>query len=296
MLPAATVANGSMRSRLLLALRTVLTLAALWFIAGRLNHLGVQSIVHALPAGWLFYAFLIAGYCVAPAIDWAVYRRFWPLSRRDFALILRKRALNEGVVDYAGEVDFYLHMRGRPRAATLIKDVNLLSGFVSNGATVILLLGLALFGPLDFLDQIEPGLETTAAAIALCTTVLWGGLAAMHRRVLSADPRDQVFILAFHALRLAASLLFLFAQWQAALPDVPAETWAFFLAVWMVVTRLPFLPSRDLVLAAVGLGLSKLIDAAPSSVSAMFIMGAALPLLFHFVIVVITGFRPLRAA
>lgn len=295
-LPAARLAKGSLRGRLLLGLRFILTAAALWFVGDRLAHLGTQSILGALPENWLYYGLVTAGYFAVPLFDWAVYRRFWPLSRRDFVLFLRKRALNEGVVDYAGEVDFYIHMRGQPRAALLIKDVNLLSGFVSNVATVFLLIGLAASGRLDFLDQIQPGLKQTTGSIAICTALILGVFAVMHRRVLSTDRREQMHILTLYALRLLVTWVFLFAQWKTALPQVPAETWTFFIAVWMVTTRLPFLPSRDLILAALGLALSKLVDAPPSSVSAMFVAGAALPLGLHFGTLLITGFRPLRTS
>jgi hypothetical protein len=199
------------------------------------------------------------------------------------------------VVDYAGELDFYVHMRAHPRAAALIKDVNLLSGFVSNGATVLLLIGLAASGRLDFLDLVQPGLKQTAGSIAVCTAVILGVFAVMHHRMLSAERRDQLHILALQALRLLATWAFFFTQWKAALPQVPAETWAFFIAVWMVTTRLPFLPSRDLILAALGLALSKLVDAPPSSVSAMFVAGAALPLGLHFATLLFTGIRSFRA-
>jgi hypothetical protein len=296
MLPVEQTTKGSARSRWLLGLRLVLTATALWFVGDRLAHIGTQSIITALPASWLYYGLLILSYFAGPLFDWAVYRRFWPLSRADVVLFLRKRALNEGVVDYAGEVDFYIHMRGHPRAASLIKDVNLLSGFVSNGATVLLLIGLAAGGRLDFLDQVRPGLEQTVGSIAICTGLILGAFAVMHRRVLSTDRREQIHIVSLHAMRLLTGWAFLFAQWRAALPQVPAETWAFFIAVWMVTTRLPFLPSRDLILAALGLALSKLVDASPSSASAMFIAGAAVPLALHFGILVFTGFKSLRSS
>ncbi len=276
--------------QVLRAARLGLSLVSLAFIADRISRLGLDTVIDALPTSWLFYVVLIIGYFVPPIFDWRIYRRFWPLAPRDFGLILRKRAFNEAVLDYAGEIEFYAYMRHRPNAAALIKDVNLISGAVSNAATVLLLLGLAVAGHLSLLDQIQSGLARTAVTTCGITGIVLAGFSLAHRRLLSADQGNLPFILSQHALRQMAVLAVLIVQWSAALPSAAIGTWVVFVTAWMVVTRIPLLPSRELLLAALGVALSGIVAAPQAQVAAMFVTGAALTLVLHACALLGSGF------
>jgi hypothetical protein len=256
--------------------------------------MGLETVVDALPTHRLFYVIALVAYATPPLFEAVLYRRLLPPPTPGPLLMFRKRALNEAAIDYAGEIDLYVHMRGRPGAGALIKDNNLLSGLVSNSATVLLLLGLVVAGRLDILDIAGHAFPQLAAGAAAILAAVLTVVAVFHRRLLTTEPFARRIILRQQVLRLALGFALQVAQWAVALPTVPLTTWLLFLAVWMLATRIPFLPNRDLLLATIGLGLAKLVAAPQVTVAAMFVTGAALPLIGHVSVLILCAALPHR--
>lgn len=288
-----TQTAGSPRAKII---HGALTVAAVAFLTAKLWHLGFAAIVQALPHQPLYYAFFALSYAALPLSEMTIYRGLTqqPLP---VSVFLRKRVYNEAVLDYSGEGYLFLRLRAAlsidPRQlASDIKDVNLLSGVVSNGATVCLLIMMVATGRQGLLAG--PGHDFPAAMIAAgsLVSILLIGMAVFHRRLIGATAAKARFIILVHTARLGASLLLQVAQWHAVLPDVPLSRWGLFLAVWLLVTRVPFLPNRDLVLAGVGLTLTRLINAPQAAVAGMLVAGAVLPLLGHGIVLVLTGAKP----
>jgi hypothetical protein len=276
------------RHRLLKALRLVLSLGAVAYIADHVIDLGANATLAAVPGSWVFYAAAALSYVLLPLFEWSVYRRLLGLGPADLLLIYRKRAINEAILDYAGEVEFYLQLRGRPCAAAVVKDVNLLSGAVSNGTTVLLMILLVSTGQLEHLAGAGPTFTSIAIGASIIVGILLALLAAFQGRVLSVARDARTFVLMQYALRLVCSSALMVIQWIAALPDVPLATWFWFLAVWFVAARIPFVPNRDLVFAAIALSLTELVAAPAVTVTGMFLIGGLLPLAGHALVMVAT--------
>lgn len=232
-------------------LSLVITLGLLVSVASHLGDLGLAGIARLLPASAGFWLSLTVVYFALPATDWFIFRRLWDLPIDGFPLVVRKRIANELLLSYAGEVDFYIWARQRVGLTSApfgtIKDVNILSALAGQIVTIALLLASL---PL-----------LASAGIGALGWQLWASLAlllgtpllafAVRRRLFTLPLADLRWIAGAHAGRLLVSTAALAVAWHLALPDVPVSTWLALATVRLVISRLPLVPGKDLMFAAV---------------------------------------------
>jgi hypothetical protein len=66
------------------------------------------------------------------------------------------------------------------------------------------------------------------------------------------------------------------AMWAVAVPEVPVDTWLLLLTAQMVLTRIPFLPNTDLLIAGLGLSLMGYMAAPEAKLAGMFFAAGVL--------------------
>lgn len=292
----ASVLNPSpLRTRLAHMARFAVLVAVLGYLGYRLSRIGWGEIAQSLPVNPAFYLLFIAVYLTLPLSETFVYRkiwggRVWP----DIAAFIRKRVLNEGVMGYSGEAYLFFWARSRidlpaVTIATRIKDNNVLSSVVSTTMMVVMTLAL-----------ISTGVFRTAAGIGgdfeqrLYLAVGFGGLltlafVALARRIISLPQKTALIVLSIHLARYIAILLLQTLQWWSALPNVPIHVWLLLLVSQSVLTRIPFMPSYDLVFLGVGLSLAGVVNAPETEIAAMLLTGAALSQAANLVAFLATG-------
>lgn len=276
-----------------------LTIGTIAFVARHLWRMGPETVLAALPRQPAFYLLFVATYLLVPVSEYLSYRLLIPRAP-PFPDLLRKRAFNDVLFDYSGEA--YLLMRARAwrdmpmKDVTLaIKDVTLLSGLVSNSATLLLLVGVMVTERGNLSARFGAGFGVAATAGTLFVAVLVGAVIALRKRVITVQGRALTILLGIHAVRVVGTLGLQMVQWSLVLPAVGPMTWLEVLAVWMLVTRIPFVPNRDLLLVGIGLSLSALLAAPQTAVAGLFLAAAAIPLLTHLVVLA-TGVLEPRSA
>jgi hypothetical protein len=287
--------------RVLSALQKLIGVAALVFLGVKLYRIGWDALWAALPTHPSFYIAFAALYFVGPLADFAIYARLWGVGRGILRVLLRKRIYNEVIIDYSGEAYLYLWarrtvggaVRGDRALLSAIKDVNLLSGAVSNAVTLLLVIAFALGGYGIALKGVDPDtVHAVMAAAGLALTVTFVVI-LFGRHLLGVTRDDAVTIGAIHFARLALVLVLMTVQWASALPQVPLSQWFMFLAAQMLLTRLPFLPNRDVMLMWLGVTLAPSIAAPTAHVASMFVAAGALSLLTHAIVFGASGlFKP----
>ena len=232
-----------------------IALAVLVAALAQLGTIDFRRTIGLLPASprfWLVYA---GFYLTGPAIDWLIFRRLWRLPAAGFVALLRKTISNEVLLGYSGEVYFYgwarRHARlvGAPFGA--IKDVAILSAAVGNAATLLL---LPLCWPMLTRLQLGLGgkvLTGSIAAVALCSLVPL----AFGRKLFSLRPDRLVEVSALHAVRIAASTVLIATLWHEIAPAASLQWWIALAALRLLVSRLPFVPNKDVVFAGVAIAL-----------------------------------------
>jgi hypothetical protein len=258
------------------------------YLVNAVAHIGWQEVADVLPSNPLFYVLVAMSYMATPVTEFIIFRRWWPLTPRALAVFSKKRVLNEAIFGYSG--DAYLFMWAKkalgarevgagPLAA--VKDVAITSALAGNVAT-LLMLGLALSmggGPAVEEAFTGPAMRSVGLGFAFVISVSLAIL-LFSRKVMSLSAKENFLIFLLHCARLLIGSALLLLAWIVALPEVDVGTWIVLGALRMVVTRLPFVPNKELLFAAIGVTLTG--SAAPQ-VAALMAAAGALHLASHVI-------------
>ena len=248
-LPALVPQRAAWSSWLLRAVSLLLLVTVIVEIVTARPHLSDLALP-ASPAFWLATAVL---YFALPAADWLIFRKLWRLPAAGFGVLLRKRISNEMLVAYSGDAYFYLWARRRAGLVNApfgaIKDVAILSAFAANLVT----LALASFA-LPFLEELALGAYAQATMISIATMI---GLSALPllfaRRLFTLPVGTLIWITGVHLARLFVTTAAMGIAWHLAMPEAPLGLWLVLATLRLVVSRLPLLPSKDLLFATIAI-------------------------------------------
>jgi hypothetical protein len=256
---------------------TIITLAVLVAAMLQLAQLDlarVAAIVPSSPAFWLVFAL---SYFAGPLGDYAIFRRLWQIPVAGFFALLRKLIGNELITGYVGDLYFYTWARQRTGMTSApfgaVKDVAILSAMAANAVTLVL---MVLAYPL--LDTLHLGIDSTAffASVALML-VISSGVLFFRKQLFSLPARDLWVVTFVQTARVIATLVLTGLCWHLALPAESVELWVLLSAMRMLLSRLPFLPNKDVVFAA----LAVFMIGQDAEVGALMAMMASLLLATH---------------
>ncbi len=256
---------------------TIITLAVLVAAMLQLAQLDlarVAAIVPSSPAFWLVFAL---SYFAGPLGDYVIFRRLWQIPVAGFFALLRKLIGNELITGYVGDLYFYTWARQRTSMTSApfgaVKDVAILSAMAANGVTLVL---MVLAYPL--LETLHLGIDSTAffASVALML-VISSGVLFFRKKLFSLPARDLWVVTFVQTARVIATLVLTGLCWHLALPAESVELWVLLSAMRMLLSRLPFLPNKDVVFAA----LAVFMIGQDAEVGALMAMMASLLLATH---------------
>lgn len=217
----------------------------------QLRTLSFAEVIDLLPSSPLFWAVFVTGYLAGPLSEWIIFRRLWQVGPMAFGALVRKLIYNELLVGYLGEVYFYtwarrhLCLTASPFGA--VKDVAVLSAVVGNVSTLAFLAAAA---PLLQSLPLGEHSETIAWSLAF---VVGTSLAAMFWRkaIFSLDRSELLFVASVHTGRILASTALSALLWHLVLPATPLVWWLLLATLRLLISRLPFVPNKDIVFAGV---------------------------------------------
>ncbi len=233
----------------------ILSIIIIAAVANMLGTRDLMSLWRMTPSSWSFWAGVAVFLSIQPVADFIIFRGLWRLPWSGLAALFRKSAANEVLFGYSGELQFYLWAKrhadipGSPFGA--VRDVAVLSAVTGNVVTIVLLLAaLAVPGSLD--------LGPMSGAILWSAIVLVGSsLAVMlfRRRLLSVDRSQFWRIGAIHLARSIAVTVMVGLLWAMVMPGMAVGWWLMLAAARQFITRLPFLPNKDMVFAGIAAGM-----------------------------------------
>ncbi|PJG45823.1 hypothetical protein CAF53_23745 [Sphingobium sp. LB126] len=218
-------------------------------VSYQLRQIDYRSLFTLLPSNPLFWGTFIASYLVGPASEWIIFRRLWSLPAEGFAALLRKLVSNEILLGYLGEVYFYTwarrnaHVSAAPFGA--IKDVAILSALTGNVFTLLMVIMSA-----PFLGALHLGIDSTAF-VASALFILGSSIGALllRKRLFTLPRRELWFVAGTHVARIIISALLAAIMWHLLLPAVALSWWLLLATARQLLSRLPFLPNKDVVFA-----------------------------------------------
>ena len=265
-------------------LRWLIPIALLVIIGRRLTELGWREIWVARPGDPVFYVLLVLQFLIQPFGDYFVYRNLWGRKNgAPMAVILRKRVMNTFMLDYSGEVFFFLwaqeHLKLKPGLLVHgIKDSNVLSAGAGLSMLYLMALLLLASGGLN----IPAGVSAHGwlyLMIGSVPLILCGVLVLGRRKLtdLSVEQIAATFAIHFTRALLVLGVEFFLWRLSGALPSAVACLQ--FVALRLVVTRLPLMPNKDLVF--VGAGMAK-VSVTPVAMVLVILAAADLVLALSF--------------
>lgn len=270
---------------LTMALSILVLAAAVW----QARSLDLADITALVPSSPLFWLVFVVSYLAGPASEWLIFRKLWGVGKRAMGALIRKLIYNELLLGYLGEVYFYTWARRRlPMAATpfgAVKDVAILSAVAGNVMTLAL---IALAYPyLSLLPLAEYG-DDIAWSLAFVVGIslipfLW------RRQIFSLARAELWMVFGIHIGRIIATTLLSAILWAMVLPDVAIGWWVVLSAIRLLVSRLPFVPNKDVVFA----GIAVLALGQDVEIAALMAMMAALILTTHLALALIFGLHDL---
>ena len=258
----------------------VLSLLVLLMAINQMRALKLADITALVPSSPLFWVLFAISYLAGPVSDWIIFRRLWHIGGSAFGALLRKLIYNELLVGYLGEVYFYswarrhLPLEGSPFGA--VKDVAVLSALTGN---IITLLVMAIASP--FLRLLP--LDGHAGAIGWSLAFVIGtSIAVMIWRgaIFSLDRSELWFVGSVHVGRIVLTTVLSAVLWHLVLPSVELYWWLLLAAIRLLISRLPFVPNKDIVFAGVAI----LAIGSDAQMAALVTMMAGLILLTHILI------------
>lgn len=234
----------------------------------------VWAVVPTSPAFWLVYAL---SYFAGPFGDYMIFRRLWRIPADGFLALLRKLIGNELVTGYVGDLYFYTWARQRTTMTSApfgaVKDVAILSAMAANAVTLVLMI---MAYPL--LDTLHLGIDSSSffASVAVML-VISSGILLFRKKLFSLPANDLWHVTGVQVARVVATLVLTGWCWHLALPAESAQLWVLLSAMRMLLSRLPFLPNKDVVFA----GLAVFMIGHDAEVGALMTMMASLLLVTH---------------
>jgi hypothetical protein len=247
--------------------RYVLQAGIIGYLVYKLYEIGFTEVIQALPLNPLFYLLFILIYFSLPVSEIFIYGVRWKFNNFNAILVfIQKKVLNTDVLGYSGE--FYLFYWAKDKlkvpsveAMKFIKDNNILSSLSSTFVSVVLLIFFLNAGYLN-IDDFIPKIENQLVYLWIFLGLMIVGFLIYKFRtyILSLSWRAAVIISGIYTGRLILTNGLQIIQYKIAEPAVPWSVWFSLMAVQIMSTRIPFLPSQDVLYVSIALGMSSMLD------------------------------------
>ncbi len=270
--------------------RAVFMLGIVAYLLYELRDISWTEIGAALPTNPLFYLLFLVLYFLLPVAECFVYRITWTFEAwKSFPAFVKKRIYNNDVLGYSGEVYFYTWARKNIGLSDLeilktIRDQNIVSSAASTMITVVLVAVFLYAGQINVTEWIGPQEMSYLVGGAVVTLLLAGLAIGLRRYLFSMAAKTALLIFAVLIVRLIVGQALQIGMWAVAMPEVSLPVWFTFAAASIIVSRVPFVPNRDLIFLGLGVSLSGVVGISEAGVFAMLgaitVMGKVINLLF----------------
>ena len=279
----------TLKSRWPMLIGGAFTVAMVAGLAHQLWGAGLPALARSVPTSPFFYIAFALLYVAPPWFDYVIFRRLWGIPLAGFAALLKKRIANDVLFGYSGEAYFYAWARSRSTMVAApfgaVKDVSILSALAGHAMTLgliglVLQFGHAFLKPEWFHGILLLGIVSVAMSLPFLV---------FSRRVFSLDRAELWRVFWLHCARILAGWALIALAWHFALPTVDVATWLLLVAVKQIVSRLPFVPNKDLLFT----NLAALLIGRGAPVSLLIAIVTTGTLLVHLVLVVGFGLHHL---
>lgn len=250
-------------------------------------NLGISSVLQELPTHPLFYLLFLLIYFSLPIAEYFTYSRSFKLNfLSSQAIFLKKRIYNKTIIGYSGELQLFFWLKKEfdipeKESFKVVRDNNTLSTIASTFVTVTLLVGFFLTGNITMLEFTDIQIGYYLAALGVGVLIIALVFMKFKKYLYSMNRRDTLSIFGIHSLRLYLLAVFQVLQWAVVMPEVSYQIWITIIAMQIILSRLPFIPNKDLIFIAASLEYSQHVDISAAALAGLLIVNHLLDKLMN---------------
>jgi len=220
-------------------------------ISFQIYSVGIVDMVQNIPSNPIFYLIFLLLYILLPLSEFAIYKRFVPIGFLESQRVLHlKRVYNKFVVGYSGEVYLYNWLNktySNSNAFSIIRDNNTLS-LLASWIMVVGIIGyITLFGDNHLLILFSDEIYNYFIISGLVLVVFVILSLKIKDYIFSLNLSESLSVTSIHLSRNVASSLLQALQWYVIIPDVSLSVWFNFVAIQLVVSKIPFISNKELI-------------------------------------------------
>ncbi len=264
-------------------------------IAIQLTGIGWENIFKSLPTTPWFYILFLFIYFLLPFAETLAYKLTWDIPYwKSISIFIKKRVFNKDVMGYSGE--FVLMQwatehtdKSKKQIFKDVRDMNIISSAASTIVAFGLLGILLISGQIKALDQIikRDFLAETSVLeyliVGIIATILIAVIARFRKYLFSMPAGISLKIFSIHSIRMIVLYAAQILQWHIVLPDISLEIWFTFLSVNIIISRIPIIPSQDLVATGTNIEIAKILQVPVAPVTGIFLVHDVLGKVLNFV-------------
>lgn len=268
--------------RVLKWIQRLITLGVLVWLGFELTNIGWGKVWRSLPTNPLFYLLFLLIYFQLPLFEILIYRITWYFnSVESVPIFLLKRVYNKDVLGYSGEVYFYLWARKHldlkdAEVFKIIKDNNIISSVASTLVSIGLLSVFLFTDQIKIMDWFARQNQAYLYGGGILAVIAVAVFIKFRHYVISMPHSTAFKIFGIQVFRLLLGQFFNVLMYFVALPGTPLYIWFTFLSVEIILSRIPFLPNRDLIFTGMSIGIAEGLPVAPSAIAAIMLAKSVL--------------------
>lgn len=239
-----------------------INVGVLILLAYQLSTIGWLKVWQSFPTQPLFYLLFVAMFFQLPLFEVLIYRLTWTFNAlKSIPIFLLKRVYNKDVLGYSGEVYFFvwakktLHLSGT-EIFKIIKDNNIISSVASTLFSIGLLSTFLFTDQIKIIEFIANQNQTYFIASVLVVIIVVFLFVKFRHFVISMPLKTAYRIFGIQLVRLFLVQTINLLMYYVVFPEVAFYVWFTYIALEIILSRIPFLPNRDLIFAAMSIALA----------------------------------------
>ncbi|HYW36444.1 MAG TPA: hypothetical protein VE868_13630 [Balneolaceae bacterium] len=236
--------------------------AVLGWLIYQLSTIGWEKFWQSLPTNPLFYVLFLFIFLQLPLFEVFIYRITWKFEiLKSIPIFILKRVYNKDVMGYSGELYFFvwakktLKLRSK-EIFNVIKDNNIISSVASTFLSIALLAAFLFTGQIKIIRHIASQNRTYFIAGVILVIIIIALFIKFRHYVISMSLQMAYKIFGIQLLRMLLGQFVNLLMFYIVLPDVPLYIWFTFIAAQIIISRIPFLPSRDFIFAGLSISMA----------------------------------------
>ena len=259
-------------------------------IAVKLKKIGWHALIHALPTNPLCYALQIPAFFLLPITEKMIFRTLLGTKNSiPLVILFRKRVLNTNVLEYSGETYLFNWMtknRSVTRAQLFhaVKDSALLSGVAGFVVFLAVALYLLLSSP-AISGIIAQNMKAATILVILLPVIPALFFLNSGKKEGSFSKQQLAGVFFIHLFRSAGALTL-----DMLIIFYASSLYSFYLsfeivALRLFITRIPFLPSKDLVFIWLGISAAKVLNVPQAGLATVLMIMTSLQQILDYLLI-----------